>query len=162
MARGRTKGDVDYDKILQKWNISYELYDKWVSAKKVVYILDQYKQELGIETDRELAEKTGILKQIISATRSKARKGSRLQALGAITLIDALGIDPRVILVQKVKPIELTLNPYDALFLDSFPSDVDRANLMKYKNEILSYLHKLVDESKKKNIAEMERYVNSN
>ncbi len=162
MGRGRTKGDVNYNKILQKWNISYDLYDKWVLAKKVVYVIDQYKKELGIETDKELSEKTGILKQVISATRTKARNGGRLQALGAMTLVDALGIDPRVVLVQKVRPVELTLDPYDALFLDSFPSDVDRVNMIKYKEKILTYLHELVDESKKKSVAEMERYINEN
>lgn len=60
-------------------------------------VLDEAKKALGVESDYALAQKTGILKQHISAYRGGTQTPD---AYACARLADAIGIDPLALLAQ--------------------------------------------------------------
>ena len=60
-------------------------------------VLDEAKKALGVESDYALAQKTGILKQRISAYRARTQTPD---AYACARLADAIGIDPLALLAQ--------------------------------------------------------------
>ena len=144
--------------IQKKWNINPIKYEPWVNVSDVIRIFDIYKGENHLRSDSALARIMGVKPQTISQMR---KKEGTIMAHYAVIYMDALDIDPKLVLVERrynSSDPRKTISYAQQMFLNIFPNPERQVLMAKWHNEINLLINVLEEAEAEKRAAFYEEY----